>query len=682
MTPADRTDANNGNTFFRQRRPLITYGKKDSRPLLLSANHFRLDPYSIPPDETSHEEQHGPPASTDARSGKSTQLEAAADNSAELQHLDPHGSLTRDVPCQHVQSAATLRSRSSTAASAAAPGADSTPLPTQPRQKERPRAPKRIKRVAEDKARQSTSETRRRLPVNELVLVPSPAGDANNAGPRSSPPGAQTEDPIGDGTSSFLTRDVSPIDSEDEGHEKQPARKQQPLSAIHKRLRTSKTRYKSITDLRKKRAKQPPSACNVSTKHGDGFAGDELFVSPLARKTVRRRRLKQDPLVSSFRASQLQSRPLPDVKFQHTSSPLTIQAAAASHDATEGMQASSRSKRQVSLSAQAREQAILAQLSSISAPPLPRPESDESEEVENEDGEEAGVDEEMIADGFQAVADDEIYQADIETEQDPHDAPEKGRKGNRINAAGVDLHEVETPAVGEDVSYDFRRLLPGQPPRRRRIRQDSLIEVHENIIDVPDSDDCFIPSFQPTIPQSQGSISVHQQEPDALQPPRSSLNSPRSILKNASQAVDYETTQVEHTASNTRRNSTVELSESRYFTDATDMLRRADPSKHQIIRRRRSSYFDEEVEMLDSGGIVTETSPSPEPEMLDTYSTTSNLSVLRRQSEVEWTSSQRLPTAPRDLGALTRSVSRGHGTLSQSARRRRSLPFQSPRKKE
>lgn len=664
----ERTYATTGNAFFRPRRPLITYGKKDSCPLPLSAHDFRLDPYTIPADEDDQAGEHGARDPQEALADTSASLEATANEGVGSGPSDDSG------PPHHAGDASGVKSLIEPKSAPSIP----------PRERDGSPAPKKVKGVVRRKARRAPPRTARRLPVNELVLVPSPADDEDHATLRSRPPGARTQRPLGDQTNPPHALDVSPIESEDDGHREQLP-KQQPLSALHKRLRSGKSRYKSVADLRRRRAEQLSAGRTSSNpRPGDGFDDQELSISPLARKAARQRHVRQDPFLLSFGALQLQSGPLPDVKFETTSStavspPQKLEAESSSCRSPDAVRDFVKSRGQVSFTAQAREQAILAQLSSISAPPLPRPESDESD-GEDEEDQEADLDEEMIADGFRAVADDEIYEADTETEQDPHDVPKESREGNSINTTGVAIDEAETSAASEGISYDFRRPGLGQPPRRRRIRQDSLVEVQDNIIDVPDYDDNVIPSFQPTMPQSQHPIPAHQQVPEAEAPPRPSLKRPRSILKNASQAMYDDNTKPEYTESNTRRNSTVELSESRYFTDAADMLRRNDPSKHQIVPRRRSRYFDEEVEMLDSGGIVAETSPSPEPEEMLDYTTTSNLSVLRRQSEVEWMSSQSLPSVAKDLGALTRSVSRGHGTLSQSARRRPSLPFQSPSK--
>ena len=119
---------------------------------------------------------------------------------------------------------------------------------------------------------------------------------------------------------------------------------------------------------------------------------------------------------------------------------------------------------------------------------------------------------------------------------------------------------------------------------------------------------------------------------------------------------------------------------------AADMLRQPTGlTKPRIIkqrtselRRQRSHYFHEpkDIQVLDSETRVMETSPEPQVD----YTNFSTRNVLRQGSDAVWTSSQSIPRAPMDLKSLTRSVSREHGTLAQSVRRRPSLPFQSPTK--
>ena len=147
-----------------------------------------------------------------------------------------------------------------------------------------------------------------------------------------------------------------------------------------------------------------------------------------------------------------------------------------------------------------------------------------------------------------------------------------------------------------------------------------------------------------------------------------------SILKNSTPMVPDSTSRPEYTEANTCRNSFVDLEESRYFAGAADALRDFDPARHKIVPRR-PLYFDfAEVHVPDSDHIVPDTSPDRRQ-----YTSDAQLSVLRRTSEAVWTSSTDNTTA-KDLKTLTRSVSREHGRLGQSIRRKPSLPFQSPKK--
>jgi hypothetical protein len=153
---------------------------------------------------------------------------------------------------------------------------------------------------------------------------------------------------------------------------------------------------------------------------------------------------------------------------------------------------------------------------------------------------------------------------------------------------------------------------------------------------------------------------------------RTSSTQPKSILKNGTPHISSDTNRPESTAANTRRNSMVDVEESRYFSAAKDQLDSAS-TKHTIIRKKSSSRFFEPIEVPYSDEMVLETSPKK----LD-YTNRSQLHLLKRTNEALWTSSA-APVPQTDLRSLTRSVSRDNGTLSQSVRRRSSLRFQSPK---
>lgn len=135
------------------------------------------------------------------------------------------------------------------------------------------------------------------------------------------------------------------------------------------------------------------------------------------------------------------------------------------------------------------------------------------------------------------------------------------------------------------------------------------------------------------------------------------------------------TTDPEKTAANTRRNSFIDLEASRYFNAAAALLDDVpEPRKNMIMPRRKSSYYaDPWVEVPATEDFIADTSPQRAD-----YTTQSDLAILRRGPDAIWMSSTH--AVPKDLKSLTRSGSREHGTLSQSCRRRPSLPFQSPTK--
>ncbi|UJO21259.1 uncharacterized protein CLAFUR5_10905 [Fulvia fulva] len=257
---------------------------------------------------------------------------------------------------------------------------------------------------------------------------------------------------------------------------------------------------------------------------------------------------------------------------------------------------------------------------------------------------------------------------------------------------------------------------------RTLLRNENLIEVDDIILDdiepkptteETDQQDPIWNREHDMLDEMEGSIyarSYNERPPPP--PPLPPPQRPRSILRIPSSRFESRATKPSDTASNTRRNSTRQLEaasphfppagpsrrrttlvdleadeQRRYFSTASHFLHQAqaDPPR---ITKMRSNYFarqasqrgETHVQVYDSEAQVLET--SPEPVMLPDYtnSTSSQLNILRRGAEATWTSSESLPREPKYLKALTRSVSREYGTLSQSVRRRPSLPFQSPTK--
>jgi hypothetical protein len=266
------------------------------------------------------------------------------------------------------------------------------------------------------------------------------------------------------------------------------------------------------------------------------------------------------------------------------------------------------------------------------------------------------------------------------------DSNTEGDDGDDVEEYGSDEDDTDrasteeaegVAAVEEDtteqlrnvgVTLDFRRPeMRGQASIARSTQRRDLMEVHESIVEVPD-----------TSPTREYALHRLQQPGSGVLPP----HRPRSILKNSTPMIPDSTTMPEQTAANTRRNSIIDLNKSRYFTVASNALKGPDPARHIIIPRRPSYFNYTDVEVPDSDRMIPETSPERLRYTSD-YTEDHQLNVLRRTSEAVWTSSSNTghpKKALTDLKTLTRSVSREHGTLSQSVRRRPSLPFSSPTK--
>jgi len=314
-----------------------------------------------------------------------------------------------------------------------------------------------------------------------------------------------------------------------------------------------------------------------------------------------------------------------------------------------------------------REELIMAQLAAVSAPERQHSESEDEElALEDEDAEEdeeagegmsdvqSDVDEDDTARSEDPGVEDLLCHDDEEPIEPPHSLKRVVHSDSYRQSSTRKSHALHD---NQGVFLDFRTSETPGKPSERLLQRSRLIEVADAIDD----------DFQEAAKTSAGARS--ELVPFASQ-------RPRSILKSSTPAVPESSTRRENTAANTRRNSRVEieLDDSRYFTNAADTLRAPDPSKHRIVPRR-SSYFDNSrVEIAGSDRLVPQTSPEPQ-----VYMDLGQLQVLRKTSKTG-SASRSLRTSPQDLKVLTRSVSREHGTLAQSIRRRTSLPFQSPTK--
>ncbi|TKA76638.1 hypothetical protein B0A55_04931 [Friedmanniomyces simplex] len=418
-----------------------------------------------------------------------------------------------------------------------------------------------------------------------------------------------------------------------------------------------------------------PNPRHCLRKTGDGFEPSELEIT-YRFHTPRQNRKRLRPPALTYSALQLCGGPLPEVAFKCGADELQLEASGGPHHVSAqfqkeeehpGLQNSStqRSRRRVSFSG--RDDFIVAQLSSVTAPRRHQSDSEDEEEDEESDidGDESQIDDaEAIVEGF---AGDEEHgdhsELDAsETEQaatakhiGPRNTLMQAQRRPSIRFTQIeDIEEDELPGGGGVVQHTIAVRPPALSNKKRR-----LIEVCEAIEDVPDT--------ATQDPREMITTWVNRNHSDGATRTRRT----RSILKNSTPFVPGSTFHPEDTAANTRRNSVV--------VAAAEQLDLPDPGRHIIVRRRRSNYSGKaQIQIPNSERAVPETSPEP-----PNYTNGSQLAVLRRTSENVWTSSQNLPTAaPRGLKALTRNVSREHGTLSQSGRggRRPSLPFQSPSK--
>lgn len=562
----------------------------------------------------------------------------------------------------------------------------------------------------------SAGVVRGRLPLNELVLVA----------------GARNDDVFGipNKNNKTLLRDpisssAQPlIDAVSSGQsETTPAKRKAkaPLSAIRKRLRTPTSGHKSLEHFRRKynAAQITPTGSQVRQIVGDGFEHAELTPNHPFRYTVKHARRQHEPLLAGLKALSLASGPLPEVIFFSESDPSQLKfakddtsdhnvgapgyvALATTTTSTGGSRPSS--NRCVSFNHDA-ERAISAQLASVSAPrrqPSIALGSEDEAEEEDDDGDEAGDEDEDNDD--EAAADTYLGQDELPPEEHHIDVYEtceiqthrpgtRSQPGSPAPELAHRIQHVQQPMTPGFNVYVAHANRPRTSSFRRRTfsGRPLLNEVNEPIVD--DFDDMLLDDdaaeelttmrgsveYVTTnlncgpheIPGGEVPMRSPSRNPQAFG--RNSSIQPRSILKNGTPHMSSDTNKPESTAANTRRNSMVDVEESRYFSAAKDQLDSAS-TKHTIIRKKSSSRFFEPIEVPYSDEMVLETSPRKSD-----YKNKSQLHLLKRTNEALWTSSA-APVPQTDLRSLTRSVSRDNGTLSQSVRRRSSLRFQSPKK--
>ena len=545
--------------------PKITYGKKATKTLSLTGVQFRNSAYDLPFDDDDEDKE------STASSPLFVERRRLGVEDADESSLSGAGDAIQDVPPGQSRIALVGNPRAVIATKSVSVGksrklrteppitvnrtrATQTQAPEKTRVGQKPR---QIKVASKTTPKKRNATPARRLPVSELFLVASPPSCPNHD-PLSSCPGVEVQDPINEFSSSPRKRNVSPADLDDDGTVHKALKT--PLTAIWRRLQTSKWKHKSITTARK--PKDETRSVMMKSDHTeprgrDGFDASEIVIT--GRRNTRKQRTQRTMLVPKFHALQLKSGPLPDVKFdlsvklEPQTQNLDVDDApvysANDHQLHQDsfQNQSQRSRRRVSFPSALWDDAIRAQLSSISAPERVSSESGESD-TEGEDSDDV--------DGYDSKEDD-------------------------TDRASI-CEDDETAVVEEDaaedlknmgVALDFRRPeMGGHASLARSLHRRELMEVRESIVEVPDTSPMKI--------SARRRISQSQQHKFDVQ----TSHRPRSILKNSTPAIPDSTTMPEQTAANTRRNSIVDLSESRYFTSASNAL-------DQPIQHTTSSFL-------------------------------------------------------------------------------------------
>ncbi|EMC91861.1 hypothetical protein BAUCODRAFT_160504 [Baudoinia panamericana UAMH 10762] len=675
---------------FRRKPQLITY-RRNSRPLPLTGSQFaRKDPYDIP---SSDDEIGAEEANQQAQRAVSKREDPSSDSSAlsdaELVSTGQSGAQYTDRPSrQEFSYAAAAGGRLKAAVGSARVQKAVTGVTQGSKAKsthtgKAPRRPVAIIKSARNAVEVARSKAAskvhlRRLPVSELVCVSSLPDTAAMPEPVSSAPAIHVQDPIVDSV------------SQGQGHQARRFRSKQQLSApaLKQKFLRPQRRGHSFT--------LPFLANTTNGRQGDGFEDTERLVSYRPKQ----KRKRKCTAALTFAALSISGGPLPEVHFDPALSDVKLEVSSApmpyanlNDEADPGILAKGSdglgSQRKVSLNG--RTELIMAQLSSVKAPERQYSDSEASDE------DDASENDDMEPDAVQAANEDQMNEGMTEEHEPPEQtlSPRQGTEA-QLRGAMEDVEDVVDMQSDGGVTWDFRRSrMPGAYPKSSQSRKDvnkadsdvsfefrrhpmpgtyprsshAMIEVNEVIEEVVD----------PTVRMSNHAgfgrnqllgYDATKTLTEGARPRRL-----RSVLKKGSQTGPDSSCKAEDTAANTRRNSTIRVEDSHYFTTATDMLRVPDPVKHIIVPRRRPSYLDDaNVQVPNSEGDVPETSQMP-PD----YTYQSQLKALR-----EHMAGMAMPDpaidAPRDLRTLIRSVSRGNGTLSQSVRRRPSLPFQSPTK--
>ncbi len=595
-----------------QTTPRITCGKQNQRPLSLTGRQFRRNVYALPSDDEQEDDRRRS-ASRESPTGRRDSDSAEAELS---------GIESRDFSSGNARRNATpLTNSRRTKAGAGRPPSDKTTRAAQTRKgKVKPARVSKTTAKPVTRTRKRPKETAtppRRLSVNELFLVTSPLNFCPELYADDHQPEIALQDPVHDRSSSSRKRRSS------DSFDSPPS---VPLSVIRKRFKPPKSVHKSLRKVRSVEATTTIFGLrDFSDARGrDGFEDFELTIQ--RQRTVAKTPTKsKELLIPGFETLQLRSGPLPDVVFEisFADNELNMRSgndnaerfAQQDHDDPQA-ETPTAAGRQIRHIDTEREKLIRAQLSSISAPArVPSESSDNSEAAEEEEHKADGdVAEDIVVYDLRSSPAEADYAFDPSVDGYENLVPD--------NVGGsITQRRVEQPSeINHGVTLDFRPpTVPGQLPRQPLGKQ-QLVEVNEAIFEVPESD------IMPPV--------VHNMDPRL-----------RSILKHSTPMVPDSTTRASQTAVNTRRNSVVNALESRYFTNAVERLHDSERRQHQIIPRRRSSYFyDPNAEVLDTDRILPETSPEP--------------------VDYAMSHSWHMPKTASDLKYLARTDGRGYGTLS------------------
>ncbi|GAB1736562.1 hypothetical protein NU219Hw_g8191t1 [Hortaea werneckii] len=333
------------------------------------------------------------------------------------------------------------------------------------------------------------------------------------------------------------------------------------------------------------------------------------------------------------------------------------------------------SKRRVSFSD--RDRFIDAQLSSIKAPPRPRGDSDDNDAEDSGDDDEefeseTSRDEEEVALQTVDVAnriDDELLADYVDNSSTRHELAPIEQPVPRFKDAYMGREDAVDSSDDENLQITIEAP---RSSRRRSIERLRLMEAEEPIDEFPDTvhaerisaaavDHYSSSTEGRTSRKLQIGLGFLEREADRSAG-RPRLHRLRSILKSNTPLMPDVTYRPDDLEGNTRRNSrhAVSVENSRYFSQASAILRDPDASNHKILpRRTRSNYFSREDE-----------------EQVEAYH---DGRLHGSRQDPEFVRDPQSPPKPKmDLGSLTRQVSRANGTMSQSMRRRSTLGFESP----